>query len=73
MNTICRACNGTGKKTCFCCDGEGKIKEDNLSFVPIWGIPLTQFKTCQNCKGTGIEKCVRCRGTGKIIYEKKSL
>ena len=51
MSHTCRVCNGSGKKVCPRCGGEGTF---------------TSGETCYYCQGTGKVDCNVCESTGVV-------
>lgn len=50
----CSMCNGTGKMSCYCCNGTGSIGDEQHN-----------YKTCSTCNGNGNVTCKKCNGNGR--------
>lgn len=65
--TKCSVCDGTGKRSCPACDGQGGLQKTHY---PIdFGQGSTPYKTitrCDLCGGTGEADCRYCQGNGWI-------
>lgn len=63
----CSVCDGSGKRDCPACDGQGGIQKTHY---PIdFGQGATSYKTttrCDLCDGTGKADCRYCQGNGWI-------
>lgn len=58
--------NGTSKKKCSTCDGQGQVIREQRAFM--LGTIRT-VTTCPDCNGTGEiikEKCIKCKGEGRF-------
>lgn len=56
----CGSCGGSGKETCFACQGRGRIS--NPAYAPHAG---TSDGWCTPCSGSGKRNCGSCNGSGK--------
>jgi hypothetical protein len=56
----CGSCGGSGKQTCFACQGRGRIT--NPAYAPHAG---TSDGWCAPCTGSGKTRCGSCNGSGK--------
>ena len=56
----CGSCSGSGKQTCFACQGRGRIT--NPAYGPHAG---TSDGWCAPCTGSGKRNCDSCNGSGK--------
>lgn len=57
----CGSCHGSGKQTCFACQGRGRHDSSTPS---AYGVQAVQG-WCAPCSGTGKTTCQMCSGTGK--------
>jgi hypothetical protein len=62
---LCSSCSGTGKQTCYTCNGQGLISE--LCIV-CHGSGSVDGAPCPNCGGTGQIRvtCPLCNGAGNV-------
>lgn len=74
LDPTCAECNGTGKRECPWCEGQGEYDErcscegSSASYeCPRCGDSgLLDTASCYKCEGTGTEPCKDCDGTGRI-------
>ena len=58
ISSICPNCDGSGKKKCWSCDGEGgKWNEIEGEF---------EWEKCSLCWEDGGNSCINCSGTGAV-------
>lgn len=62
---LCAFCNGTGHKTCYSCDGDGKVRhyESGGGYDGV-GPGTWELETCSTCNGRGTIRCTACQGDG---------
>lgn len=62
---LCAFCNGTGHKTCYSCDGIGKVRhyESGGGYDGV-GPGTWELETCSTCNGRGTIRCTACQGDG---------
>lgn len=62
---LCAFCNGTGHKTCYSCDGIGKVRhyESGGGYDGV-GPGTWELETCSTCSGRGTIRCTSCQGDG---------
>lgn len=62
---LCAFCNGTGHKTCYSCDGIGKVRHYQSGGGYDGAGPGTwELETCSTCNGRGTIRCTACQGDG---------
>ena len=62
---LCAFCNGTGHKTCYSCDGIGKVRHYESGSGYDGVEPGTwELETCSTCSGRGTIRCTACQGDG---------
>jgi ferredoxin len=60
----CGKCSGTGRTTCYCCNGRGKVIMGSQQ-------KIDKEMQCSVCVGMRTVGCGYCRGTGNSITGKK--
>ena len=58
----CKQCWGSGKTTCFQCNGKGTVRKSGIDRR---GKQVFTNERCDICRGSGKVTCRACRGTGK--------